>query len=222
MRYRESPFSEVIHIGHRGGKVPANGRAQSDSAPAASGKRKPKRLPRSLAADERHALLAQPSSRYPTGVRDRALMATMLFAGLRCAEALSLRPRDVDLGRFLLRVQGKGRKERVVPIDPLLEAFLREWRARRPSGDTFFNTLKGGKLNDRAVREMVKRRALKAGLNDVHPHLLRHTCATAWISERRLELHEAQLLLGHAKLETTQRYLHASVPNLVEKFRRFD
>ena len=56
------------------------------------------------------------------------------------------------------------------------------------------------------VRRMVKRRGSKAGINDLHPHILRHTCATAWIAERRLELHEVQLLLGHARLTTTQRY----------------
>lgn len=188
-----------------------------------SEKRRPQRLPRSLTLDERAALLAQPSHRYPTGVRDRALMATMLHAGLRCAEALSLTPKAVNsaLTTYRLRVVGKGSKERVVPVDPLLEQLLKEWRARRPSGPTFFNTLAGGSLNDRNVREMVKRRGLKAGISDLHPHILRHTCATAWISERALPLHEVQLLLGHARITTTQRYLHASVPDLVAKFRSF-
>lgn len=187
-----------------------------------SGKRKPQRLPRSLGPDERAALLAQPSYRYPTGIRDRALMATMLHAGLRCAETLSLAPRDIDFRSYLIRVMGKGSKERVVPIDPVLEQLLKDWRARRPSGPTFFNTLKGSRMSDRHVREMVKRRGLKAGINDLHPHILRHTCATAWIAERRLPLHEVQLLLGHARITTTQRYLHGSVPDLVQKFRAFE
>jgi site-specific recombinase XerD len=195
--------------------------------PAKAGvkKRRPQRLPRSLTAADREALLAQPNPRALTGVRDRALIATMLRAGLRCSEALLLRQRDIDLDRHRIRVFGKGSKERVVPIDPLLEAHLREWRARRPSGERFFNTVrgdpKGRPLDAREVRRMVKRRGLKAGINDLHPHLLRHTCATSWIEERGLELHEVQLLLGHARLTTTQRYLHASVPSLVDKFRRF-
>jgi integrase/recombinase XerC len=67
----------------------------------------------------------------------------------------------------------------------------------------------------------VKRRGTKAGINDLHPHILRHTSATAWLAERRLDLHEVQLLLGHARLTTTQRYLHASLPALVGKFRAF-
>jgi integrase/recombinase XerD len=110
----------------------------------------PNRLPRSLSPDERRALLAQPSRRYPTGIRNRALMATMLYAGLRCSEALALRPRDVDLSAYLLRVvQGKGKKDRVVPIDLTLEPHLLEWRARRPAGPRFFLTLQGRPLGDR-------------------------------------------------------------------------
>src|SRR2546428_7511112 len=92
--------------------------------------RRPQRLPRSLSVDERQALLAQPNGRALTGCRDRALMATMLLAGLRCAEALTLRPRDVDFTGYRIRVFGKGSKERVVPIDPQLEAHLQEWRTR--------------------------------------------------------------------------------------------
>src|SRR2546423_21106 len=105
-------------------------------------KRAPKRLPRSLSVEDRRALLAQPSRVYPTGVRNRALMATMLFTGLRCAEALSLRPRDVDISGTLIRVvAGKGDKDRAVPISATLEAYLLDWRARRPPGPRFFSTL---------------------------------------------------------------------------------
>jgi integrase/recombinase XerD len=193
------------------------------NTPTKAGPRRPQRLPRSLTARERDALLAQPNDRAPTGVRDRALMATMLLAGCRCAEALALRPRDFDFDGYRIRIFGKGSKERVVPIDPLLERYLLEWRARRPSGERFFNTVrepKGQPLDTRAVRRMVKRRGLKAGINDLHPHILRHSAATTWI-ERGVELHEVQLLLGHVRLATTQRYLHASLPTLVDKFRAF-
>src|SRR5207248_10312000 len=125
---------------------------------------------------------------------------------------LSLKPRDVDIDGGRLRVMGKGSKERVVPIDPDLKTWLREWRARRPRSSRFFCTLNGGPMNNRDVREMVKRRGAKAGIDDLHPHRLRHCCATVWISERKLDLHEVQLLLGHASIRTTQRYLHASLP----------
>jgi site-specific recombinase XerD len=198
---------------------PGNANARAEAGP-----RRPQRLPRSLTHDEQEALLAQPNGRAPTGVRDRALLAIMLRAGLRCAEALALRQRDIDFASHRIRVMGKGKKERVVPIDPVLELYLLEWRDRRPPGERFFNTVrepKGRPLDTRAIRRMVKRRGLKAGINDLHPHLLRHTCATVWVSRPELELHEVQLLLGHARLTTTQRYLHASIPTLVEKFRAF-
>ena len=186
----------------RGTAAPGNGRGPHKAGDRA---RRPQRLPRSLTPDERAALLTQPNERADTGVRDRALIAAMLLGGLRCAEALAWRPRDVDLTSYRIRVMGKGRKERVVPIDPQLETFLREWRARRPSGERFFNTVrepKGRPLDAHEVPRMVKRRGLKAGINDVHPHLLRHDCATRWISERDLELHEVQLLLGHARIRS--------------------
>lgn len=147
-------------------------------------------------------------------------MATMLYAGLRCAEVLALRPRDVDLNGYLLRIRGKGGKERVVPIDATLEAHLIEWRARRPAGPRFFSTLGGRELGDRYVRRMVARYGKKAGIKeDVHPHLLRHTCASAWLSERHMSIYEVKLLLGHSRLSTTERYLHATVPDLVRKLR---
>lgn len=180
-----------------------------------------KRLPRSLPPDDRRRLLAQPSRRYATGIRNRALMATMLYAGLRCAETLALRPRDVDLTTYLIHVkQGKGGKDRVVPIAPELEPYLLEWRARRPPGPRFFLTLQGKPVGDRYVRRMVARYGHKAGIDeDVHPHLLRSTCATAWLSEGRLNVREVQVLLGHASLATTELYLHASVPDIVRKLR---
>ena len=180
------------------------------------------RLPRSLKPDERRCLLAQPSRQYPTGIRNRALMATMLYAGLRCAEALALRPRDVDFSRYLLIVvAGKGKKDRVVPISTALEPLLLEWRGKRPPSSRFFSTLTGGELGARYVRRMVKRYAEKAGIDeDVHPHLLPHTCATAWLNEEpKLNVREVQVLLGHKRLTTTERYLHASIPDIVEKLR---
>jgi site-specific recombinase XerD len=149
------------------------------------------------------------------------MLATMLYAGLRCSELLALRPRDVDLSAYLIKVvDGKGGKDRVVPIDAALEPYLLEWRARRPAGPRFFVTLGGQPVGDRYVRRMVKRYAMKAGLEEnVHPHLLRHTCATAWLNERDLNVREVQILLGHARLATTERYLHATVPEIVRKLR---
>jgi site-specific recombinase XerD len=183
-------------------------------------KRKLKKLPKWLPPDDRRALLAQPNPRYPTGTRNRAMMAVMLYGGLRCAEVCSLRPRDIDLRQYLITVRGKGSKERVVPITPVLERYLIEWRARRPSGPTFFTTLQGKPVDTRYVRRMVHRYGEKAGIAiKVHPHLLRHTCATTWLNEKHLSSKEVQVLLGHARLSTTELYLHASLPDIALKMR---
>lgn len=186
-----------------------------------SPKAKPKRIARSLPALDRRRLLAQPSHVYPTGIRNAALMAIMLYGALRCQEALDLRPRDILFDQYLLHVdKGKGKKSRRVVIAPALDPFLLDWRRIRPPGPTFFTTLGGNPLDSRYVRRMVARYGRKAGIEgDVHPHLLRHTCATAWLNEDRLNVREVQVMLGHARLETTEGYLHASLPEIVLKLR---
>lgn len=195
-------------------------KAKRDSA--APRKRKARRLPGALDPDDRTRLLDQPSRRYPTSIRNRVMMATMLKAGLRCNELLTIRPRDVNLKTRMIRVIGKGNKERVVPIAGSLEADLREWSHLRKPGETFFNTLDGRPIHSSYVRRMVKRYALKAGIErDVHPHLLRHTCATAWLNEEpRISIYEVQFLLGHSRLATTERYLHASPVEIADKLSR--
>lgn len=191
------------------------------ASPSGAGtKRKPKKLVKWLPVEDRRTLLAQPNPRYPTGMRNRAMMALMLYGGLRCAEVCSLRPRDIDMRKYLINVRGKGAKERVVPIAAILERYLIEWRTRRPSGPTFFTTLKGGPVDTRYVRRMVHRYGQKAGIPvDVHPHLLRHTCATSWLNEKGLSTKEVQILLGHSRLSTTELYLHASLPDIALKMR---
>lgn len=194
-------------------------RAGSPSRPGTK-RRRGRRLPKWLNENDRRALVAQPSRRYPTGIRNRAIIQTMLLAGLRCTEVLSLRPRDVDLREYLIRVRGKGDKERVVPITAELERDLLAWRAIRPAGPTFFTTLQGRRVDGRYVRKMVARYGVKAGIRQrVHPHLLRHTAASSWLNERGLSLREVQVLLGHARIATTELYLHASLPDIARKMR---
>jgi site-specific recombinase XerD len=182
-----------------------------------------RRLPRCLSPEDRRRLLQQANRRWPTGVRNRALLGVMLYAGLRCAEALALRPRDVDLAGeppVIRVVKGKGGKDRSVPIDLPLEPLLIEWRARRKPGRTFFNTRDGGPLDSRYVRRMVHRYGVKAAIDeDVHPHLLRHTCASSWLNERGLSSREVQELLGHFRLATTELYLHVNQAAIARKLR---
>jgi site-specific recombinase XerD len=171
----------------------------------------PKRLPKRLTREEVQALLRTPNPRYPTGVRDRALIRVMYCAGLRCAEALSLRPRDVQLARNEIRVNlGKGGKDRVVWIDATTVEILDRWKAIRPRSESFFCTLGGRPMRDSDVRDMMARRGRKAGIEiRVHPHLLRHSYASELL-EDGYTVSEVQRLLGHARLETTALYLHVA------------
>src|SRR5438105_8165507 len=113
------------------------------------------KLPQRLTREEAAALIAQPNRRYPTGIRNRALLRLLYRSGLRCSEALNLRLRDVDLARGEIRVwQGKGERDRRVWIDDATIEMLALWRHRRPKSEWFFCTLHGGKLDDRYVRRM--------------------------------------------------------------------
>lgn len=178
----------------------------------------PLKLPQRLTREEVAALLAQPNRRYPTGIRDRALMRLFYRSGLRCNEALALRPRDVDLRRHEIRVwQGKGGRDRRVWIDATTVEYLALWRDRRPQGDWFFCTLKGDRLHDSAVRHMMARRGKKAGIEiRCHPHLLRHTFATELL-EDGYTIIEVQKLMGHANLSTTAIYLHVADEQLRQR-----
>ncbi|HEX4521637.1 MAG TPA: tyrosine-type recombinase/integrase [Gaiellaceae bacterium] len=182
-------------------------------------KRKPQRLPRSLTPDERRKLMAAPEPRWKTPRRDRAMIATMLYAGLRAGEVVTIKPRDVDLEQFLIRVHGKGDKERVVPIEPALEPYLRAWRAERWAGPGFFTTRTGKLVATSQLRETVKRYGVRAGIEDLHPHILRHTAANYWLTDRRLDIEKVRFLMGHASLATTQRYLHANPADLAREMR---
>ena len=179
---------------------------------------RPRKLPQRLTREEAAALLAQPSRRYPTGVRNRAVLRVLYRGGLRCSEAIDLRPRDVVLARSELRVNaGKGSKDRVVWIDAVTVEWLDRWRVRRPKSDYFFCTLAGGRLLDSYVRKMTARYGRKAGVEiRCHPHLLRHTFASELL-EDGYSLLEAQRLLGHERLETTAIYLHLSDARLRER-----
>jgi len=173
------------------------------------------RLPQRLTREEAAALIAQPNRRYPTGVRDRAFLRLLYRAGLRCNEALSLKVRDVDLGRGEIRVwQGKGGRDRRVWIDKTTIEYLDAWKSIRPKSDYFFCTLQGGHIDDGHVRKMVARRGAKAGIAiRCHPHLLRHTFASELL-EDGYSIIEVQRLMGHAHVSTTAIYLHVADENL--------
>lgn len=197
--------------------------------------KQPARLPRPLSVDDCDVLIEsaapQPASDEPGSpfdalrrLRDRALVELLYGTGMRVGELASLDVRDMDLERGEVRVLGKGRKERILPLPSLTRDALRDWlEARRRPGvlaEPLFISLrprrdkKARRLGTRDVRRVLRRRALDAGIADrVHPHRLRHSYATHLL-DMGADLREIQELLGHASLSTTQKYTAVSVEHL--------
>jgi len=157
------------------------------------------------------------SRRAPSGVRNAALVAVLWRAGLRCSEALDLALRDVDLEAGTLRVrEGKGRKARLVGIDPMAAAVLERWLERRAElgigrSSPVFCQITEGKLGEPLqgsyVRHLLKRLGKRAGIEKrTHPHGLRHSFASS-LADEGVEPHRIQQLLGHSNLATTSRYV---------------
>ncbi len=200
------------------------------AANPAQGVRTPKqekKLPRHLRPGEIEELLEAPSADGALALRDRALWEVLYATGLRVGELVSLDWDDIDLGSRVLRVLGKGGKERMVPFGVPARQALAAWRERwgelraTTSGadaPVFLNH-RGGRLTDRSVRRLldatVARAALAAG---VHPHTLRHTFATHLL-EGGADLRAIQELLGHSSLATTQRYTHVDIERLLAIYR---
>lgn len=162
-----------------------------------------------LSSSEQAALLRIPNPKAPTGLRNLCMMMLMLRAGLRAGEILDLKAEDINWNEGKIHVAESGAaKERTLWLDDELLALLENWHRIQPPGSSyFFSTLKGGRLKDRYLREMVKRTARKAGINkDVHPHLLRSTFAVNIIKEMN-DIRLAQNALGHRDATTTQAYL---------------
>jgi integrase/recombinase XerD len=179
--------------------------------------RRARTLPRTLSPSESERLIEAATGVTPRAMRDRALVELLYGAGLRVSEAVGLVRAAVDLETRVVRVLGKGDKERIVPLGrPAAEA-LRRYLAlgrphldRRNRPDLFLNA-RGGALTRAGAFLILRRLAEKAGLEPerVHPHLLRHSFATHLL-EGGADLRSVQEMLGHADLSTTERYTHVS------------
>jgi integrase/recombinase XerC len=177
-----------------------------------------RRLPQTLDADQMARLLEIPAGGALTA-RDRALMELLYSSGLRLAELVSLDQADIDLKDRTVRVLGKGRKSRIVPVGRRALAALRAWLKERaalapPAEAALFVGRTGKRLGPRAIQSRVDYWAKRQGLGvHVHPHLFRHSFASHLL-ESGGELRGVQELLGHADISTTQIYTHLDFQHL--------
>jgi integrase/recombinase XerD len=190
--------------------------------------KKPSRLPDVVSIEDVERLLSQPFPENPAGLRDRAMLETLYGCGLRVSELVGLDVLDVDLHEGILRVRGKGDKERVVPIAGVAVAAIDEYlehgrphlRAKRSRSavdpSAVFVNVRGGRLTRQAVFGVVKRHGGRVGL-DIHPHTLRHSFATHLL-EGGADLRALQEMLGHADISTTQVYTHVGIAHLREEY----
>jgi len=173
-----------------------------------------RKIPEVLTRTEQEAIVAQPNPRYLTGHRNRVMLRLMLDTGLRLSEVIHLQWKDIDLNQGKLMVgQGKGAMNRTLWTGETNLAALVKWRGRQAkecagSHQTVFTTKAGGKLDPRYIQRMVKRYAVKAGIQkDITPHTLRHTFATD-LYRKTANIRLTQKALGHSNLATTQIYTH--------------
>lgn len=185
-----------------------------------------KTLPAVLTQDEIGRLLEQPDINNKLGFRDRTMLELLYAAGLRVSELVGLAPLDFDPQTGLLRVWGKGAKERIVPIHPsaqeFLSLYLKSWRLSfGPLDQKVFLNRSGRGLTRQAVWKCVQRYALAAGVKKhISPHTFRHSFATHLL-EGGADLRTVQLLLGHADISATEIYTHIQADRLLEIHKNF-
>ena len=188
-----------------------------------------KTLPTTLTVDEAFRLMEAPTtiSEKPSegskekGLRDRAILELLYSSGLRVSELVGLNSNQLDLDLGIVRVMGKGRKERIVPVGvkaiKALEAYL-EKRGMLEGEEPIFVNFLGGRLTARSVGRLMKRYTRHSGIfGKVSPHSLRHTFATHLL-DAGADIREIQEMLGHSSLSTTQRYTHVSMGKLMEVY----
>ena len=185
-----------------------------------------RKLPAHLTVDDTFRLLEAPDAATPAGLRDRAILEVTYSCGLRVSELIGLDWADVDTALGVVRVRGKGRKERIVPIGETALAALAAYRAqipalcprRAPDGDAVFLNRRGGRLTVRSVARLVDRYTLTGGVSGkISPHALRHSFATHLLGAGA-DLRALQEMLGHASLSTTQKYTHVDLDQLMATY----
>lgn len=198
------------------------GRARANPFSGLRAPKAPRRLPKALSTDEAAHMVSIEGDAPLTG-RDRAILELLYSSGLRLSELVALDLDDLDLRDATVRVTGKGRKERVVPVGAKAGEALRAWLTQRaafaPVGEAaLFLGRNGRRLGARAVQSRLAAWGIRQGLNRrVHPHVLRHSFASH-VLESSGDLRAVQELLGHANLSTTQIYTHLDFQHLAKVY----
>ena len=187
-----------------------------------------KHVPSFLTIDEMFALLNMPDETKLVGMRDKAILETLYSSGLRVSELVEMNEDDLDLNLGIIKVMGKGRKERIVPIgSKAIEALNNYLSSRKRMGKCPLSSSlnpplllnqRGGRLTTRSVARIINRYVEQCGLlKNISPHSLRHTFATHML-DAGADLRAIQELLGHVSLSTTQKYTHVSISKLMEVY----
>jgi integrase/recombinase XerC len=213
------------------------GVVEGDPAALVGTPKREQRIPAHLAVDEMSKLLEMPDTHDPLGRRDKAILELFYASGLRLSELVGLDLDDVNLSGRVVRVLGKGRKERIVPFNRTATEALRAWLAdreglRTPAAgkspimrtkrhrEPLFLNYQGGRLSTRSVDKLVRRYVAACSTRfGISPHALRHSFATHLL-EAGADLRAIQELLGHARLSTTQRYTHVNAAQLIDTYRK--
>jgi integrase/recombinase XerD len=180
-------------------------------------------LPRSLTESEVESLLAAPNTHDPLGHRDRTMLEVLYATGLRVTELINLRQSEINLNQGVLRVSGKGERERLIPLGDESQTWLRDFLAGprieillERHTDFLFPTRRGDRMTRQAFWHIIKRYAKKAEIEGkLSPHTLRHAFATHLLNNGA-DLRVVQMLLGHSDLSTTQIYTHVARARMKE------
>ena len=209
---------------------------EGDPASLVGTPKREQRLPAHLGEAEMSTLLDMPDTANPLGRRDKAILELFYASGLRLSELVGVNIDDVNLSSRIIRVMGKGGKERLVPFNPPTEkairSWLKDWEAlgtrssglgARRRGSTklpLFLNYQGSRLSTRSVDRLVRKYVAQCSTRfGISPHALRHSFATHLL-QRGADLRAIQELLGHARLSTTQRYTHVNAAELLEAYRK--
>jgi integrase/recombinase XerC len=200
------------------------GFVKNNPAKLVSSPKTPKDLPRFLSIDEVFTLMDTPKGDTFKLTRDKAILELLYSSGLRVSELTSIDIVDLDLKESLIRVKGKGKKERIIPVGSKAMAAINNYLPERLSvkkkSTALILNIRGGRLTERSVRRILLQYSRMINLKgDLSPHTLRHTFATHLLHEGA-DLRSIQELLGHSSLSTTQKYTHVDIGHLMEVYEK--